>query len=129
MDMTCPACGSELRQVGAGVSCDACGLYMGGGGGGHGGRAVPGAVGSGGAGMGGTGWYQDHLKMVLIPPNPIFPEVQTVREGDRVGFKLHYGEDAGEILVGVVKSVDTDEETGEVRIALDDDTVTRLEGE
>jgi len=117
--MTCPACGEQLRQVGTGMGCDSCGLFMGPGGGGDDGGRV---------GLAHTlGWYRDQLPKMTLPPNPLLPETLTIEKGDRVGFKLHYGVDAGQVLVGVVENVETNRLTGEVKVTLDQDTVTSLE--
>ena len=119
-DMTCPACGQPLKQVGSGLACDACGLYMGPGG-------TSGGVQRSGA-EGGGGWYRDRLEKVICAPNPLFPQIATIQKGDRVGFKVAYGEDVGRMLIGTVASVDTDEATGSVHIVLENESITNLEG-
>jgi hypothetical protein len=126
---SCPACGLEMRQVGTGMGCDACGLYMGPGGGGASGsyQRLEGVGGAGGMASYGLGRMNPYLTKMTVPPNPLLPEVPMVKKGDRVGFKMHYGEDAGRVLIGVVASVETDRATGSVQVTLEDDSITELE--
>jgi hypothetical protein len=126
-DTPCPACGSQLRQVGTGMGCDACGLYMSNGPVTEAGMAEARQWRThsteGGAGVpGASGWYRERLTKMTMPPNPLLPDIPMVKKGDRVGFKGL----TGPLYVGVVEDVEIDRANGDVLITLEDD-VTELE--
>jgi hypothetical protein len=100
-----------MTQFGTGWGCEACGTYIGG---------VPRSrsisITKLGGGGGGGGGHADLRKMTM-PPNPLLPEIPTLKVGDTVGF-APVG--SLETYVGTIAHIDTDEDNGMVTITLED---------